>query len=124
MGAINSSSRIRPSRPSAAKAATSDSGSSDSSTRGMNRARALFQNALSTKFSSHQARQRSKVRSLSPNSLRNRSTRLRFNPCIMALSNTTTAPTYTLRPRNRTLGGVLRLRQFSRAQQKLRRVSH
>jgi hypothetical protein len=119
MGAINSSSRAMPSRRFASKASTSDSGRRDSSKRGMNRARAVFQNGLSAKLSSHQTRHRSKVRSLIPNAKRNCSTRFGFNPCIMALTSTTTTPAYTFRPRNRTLGGVFRFRQPSFAQQKL-----
>ena len=42
-----------------------------------------------------------------------------LGPCIMAETNTTTMPTYTLRPKKRTEGGVLRLRHPSREQQKL-----
>ena len=48
-------------------------------------------------------------------------TRRGVGPCRIAATRMTTAPRYTLRPRNRTDGGVTRFRQPSRAQQKLRR---
>ena len=97
------------------------SGTISSSSLGMNRALAPFQNPLSTKFSNHQIRQRSSVRPSIPSSCLNRSTRFGFSPCIMALTSTTTTPAYTLRPRKRTLGGVFRFRHPTFAQLKLRR---
>ena len=52
------------------KARPKDSGSVFSQIRGMNQARAIFQNELCTKVSSHQARQRSSVRRSIPRASR------------------------------------------------------
>lgn len=46
-----------------------------------------------------------------------------FAEARFAAANTTITPTYTRRPRNRTEGGVIRLRHPSREQRKLKRSS-
>jgi len=71
----------------------------------------------------HQARQRVSVRTLTPSSSRRRAARAAVMPSTIAVTNTTTAPRYTRRPRYRTEGGVVRRRQPSCAQQKLNRVA-
>jgi len=68
-----------------------------------------------------QRRQRRKVRTLIPNVTHSTPWRFPLTPRARALTNTTNAPRYTRRPRNRTDCGVVRRRQPSRAQQKLRR---
>jgi hypothetical protein len=114
---MNSSSSAMPFLRVALKASTSGRGRTLLSKRGMNRARAVFQNVLAAKFPSHHARHRSNVRLSISRASRNVSTRFGFSPCIIALISTTTTPTYTFRPRNRTLGGVFRFRHPSSAQQ-------
>ena len=87
----------------------------------MNAAEAAFQNRLATKALRHHARQRASVRRLAPTSSVSCLIRAAVAPCRIVSTSTTTAPRYTLRPRNRSDGGVSRVRQPSSAQQKLNR---
>jgi hypothetical protein len=63
-----------------------------SSTGGMKRPRTLRQNALATKISRHQSRQRSSVRRPTPKIPRNRVARRPVTPWVIAVTSTTTAP--------------------------------
>jgi hypothetical protein len=87
----------------------------------MNRARAVCQNRLAAKVVSHHVRQRATVRRLTPNISESLCTRTAVAPCCIVATSTTIAARYALRPRNRSEGGVLRLRQSRRAQQTLNR---
>src|SRR5208337_2014137 len=78
------------------------------------------QKSLLANSSRHHRRHRSTVCQLTSNNERNRAIRCGLGPCNIAVTKTTTAPKYTLRPKNRADGGVTRLRQT--AQQKLSRL--
>lgn len=121
MGERNLSRSSNRSRRSTRKASHSERGKVFLQNGGVNRARAIFQKALCTKWCCHHSRQCSSVRRsiFRPRASRKSCTRLAVIPCRMAETRTTTNPTYTLRPRKRTDGGVRRLRQS--AQQKLSR---
>ena len=86
---------------------------------GAKRPCAAFQNRLDAKSFCHHDAHRFSVLRLTPMISRNLWSRIGDKVAPSALSTTTTGPKNTLRPRNRTDGGVTRLRQPSRSQQKL-----
>src|SRR6267143_392721 len=85
---------------------------------------AHLQNELCGNSSSHHCRHRSNVRRLTPTMPRSCATLAAVAPCRSAVIRTTTAATYTRRDRNRNDAGVVRFRQPSSAQQKLRRLEY
>src|SRR5271166_6487820 len=89
----------------------------------MKAAAAWRQNGLVVNLSRHHLRQRSTVRRSTPTSPDSRCILPAVAPSRMIAISTTVAARWTLRPRNRNDGGVLRVRQPSRAQQKLKRQS-
>ena len=80
---------------------------------------AALQNRLDAKSLCHHDAHRFSVRRLTPTISRNLWSRFADTVALSALNTTTTGPKNTLRPRNRTDGGVTRRRQPSRSQQKL-----
>ena len=86
---------------------------------GARRPCAALQNRLDAKSLCHHDAHRFSVRKLTPTISRNLWSRFADTVALSALNTTTTGPKNTLRPRNRTDGGVTRRRQPSRSQQKL-----
>src|SRR5438552_1942253 len=85
---------------------------------------AHLQNEVRGNSSSGHSRHSSTVRRLTPTVARSCFSLPGAAPCLSAVIRTTTAATYTRRDRNRNDAGVVRLRQFSSAQQKLRRLEY
>lgn len=102
------------------KRSSSDAGMLAELTGGEKDAEATFQNGLAVKEESHHALQRVTVRRLTP-SWSDNCRRADAAPCCNAEISVTTVATYTLRPRNLSEDGVVRLRHSSAAQQKLKR---
>lgn len=102
---------------------STDAGSAATSTAGTKRPRTLSQKRLVAKIVDHHLHHRASVRRLIPSTADSLVTAAFEGPRTSADASTTTAPTYTLRPRKRTDGGVHRRRQPSAAQQKLVRTS-
>jgi hypothetical protein len=104
-----------------AKAASNEPGNVAVATGCAHWPRAACQNRLAGNISRHQRRQRNNVRRLTQKCSSSRLNRCAFGPSRSTGKRTTHNPKNTLRPKNRSEGGVARRRQPSTAQQKLAR---
>ncbi len=102
-------------------ASTSARGKARASTTGTRRPLATFQKGVLGRWSRQKPCHRAMVAPSTPNNLESSRTRRGDGPCRIALIKMTTTPRYTFLPRKRTDGGVARLLQPSRSQQKLNR---
>lgn len=98
---------------------SSAAGNSERGTGGSSVPLAARQNGVAGNSSHHHRRQRPTVRRLTPTNASRWRIRAGVGPQRSAAISTTTAPKWTLRPRNRNEGGVARWRQSRAAQQKL-----
>jgi hypothetical protein len=105
------------------KRSSSAPGNRVSSAGGMKLARAICQKGVAVKASRHHVRHRSTVGRSTWMSAVSRRMRDAVAPSRRIAITTIVAARYTLRPRKRNDGGVLRLRQPCRAQHRLSRKS-